>query len=82
LFASVDVSSHPDEQHWSSGGHTGPPLHMTGNTQLPPLHVALGWQALPHDPQFWGSLLVFAHPLAQHWSSGLQGKPPLQPVGT
>jgi hypothetical protein len=66
LFASVDVSSQPVEQHWSSGGHAGPPLHMTGKMQLPPLHVALGGHALPQEPQFLGSLLVSAHPLAQH----------------
>jgi hypothetical protein len=82
LSGSVEVSAHPILQHSCPGGQAGPPLHSTGEWQEPPSQVAPDAQALPHVPQFFGSLLVSEHPLVQHCSSGLHAGPPLQLVGT
>jgi hypothetical protein len=49
---------------------------------MPPTQVSPARHSLPQTPQFFGSLLVFEHPLSQHCSVGLQTGPPLQLVGT
>jgi hypothetical protein len=82
LFGSLVSLRQPEGQQMSPVGHGGPPLQVDALLHMPPTHVSPAAQGRPHAPQFFGSVLVLVHPVAQHCSPFVQTGPPLQLGGT
>jgi hypothetical protein len=61
--------------------HAAPPSPPQPDWQLPPTHASPEGHALPHTPQFAGSVRTSLHPDAQHDSPPVQSGAPLHVFG-
>jgi hypothetical protein len=80
LFGSVVTFAQPVVQQVWPAAQAGPPLHIVGATQPPFTQVSPTVHGWPQLPQFFGSLVVSLHPVAQQVVTPVQAGPPLHVV--